>query len=81
MIGKAIAAMASVSNELNATLKALLYAVCIILAGIVGWVMVDGIVTDREQGQRITALESSNAAILVEINRRLTAIEAELRGR
>ena len=78
MIDKALAAVASVSNELNTVLKSLLYAVCIILAGIIGWVNIDGIVTDREHGQRITALES-NTFILSEINRRLGIIEQQLR--
>lgn len=78
MTGKVLAVMASVSNELNPLLKSLLYAVCIILASIVGWVMIDGIVTDRDHGQRIAVLES-NAVILGEINRRLGVIEQQLR--
>lgn len=82
MIGRALAAMASVTNELGSTLKSLLYAVCMILVGIVAWALVDGIMADRNHVERITALESSNAAVLIEINRRLAAIEAELqRGR
>lgn len=70
--------MASVSNELGSHLKSLLYAVCMILVGIVAWALVDGIMADRDQGQRITALES-NAVILSEINRRLGIIEQQLR--
>lgn len=81
MIGKALLAMASVSNEFSSALKALLYAVCMILAGIVGWALIDGIMADREHAQRIVALESTYAASLREISRRLEAIEAELRGR
>ena len=76
----AFAAMASVSNELNSTLKALLYAVCMILVGVVAWAIVDGIAADRAHAERITALESTYAATLAEINRRLGAIELELRN-
>lgn len=75
---RALSAMASVSNELNATLKALLYAVCMILVGVVGWALVDGIMADRAHAMRITALES-NEYILGEINRRLGVIEQQLR--
>lgn len=73
--------MASVSNELNPVLRSLLYAVCMILAGIIGWALIDGIMTDREHAARIVALESTYAASLREISRRLEAIEGELRGR
>lgn len=73
--------MASVPNELGSAFKSLLYAVCMILVGIVAWALVDGIMADRNHVERITALESSNAAILNEINRRLAVIEQEIRGR
>lgn len=81
MIAKALSAMASVTSDLHSTLKALLYAVCMILAGIVGWALIDGIMADREHSERIVALESTYAASLREISRRLEAIENELRGR
>lgn len=67
--------MATIANDKDALLKALM----VLLTAIIGWALLDGIVTDRRQNDRLATLEA-NQAVLGEINRHLQTIEREVRN-
>lgn len=60
--------------------KALAVGATGIVIAVVSWAIIDGIQNDRDHSMRISALESSYAATLSEINRRLALVEQEIRN-
>lgn len=71
--------MSSVVNDNTPLIRALAFSATGVVAIIVGWALVDGILTDRRQSERITAVENSYSITLQEINRRLGNIEDDIR--
>jgi hypothetical protein len=60
-------------------MRAVAYGATALISAIVGIVLWAGIQTDSRHGERITALESRQNSLLIEIDRRLTFLERYIR--